>query len=98
MTDYLGYAYGALVFVGGAVGYLKAGSVASMASGSVFGLAAVAGAYQVSNNPKNVLFALVVSMILLVTMGFRYYNSGKFMPAGLVTLLRQVHSPEFSID
>lgn len=23
MTDYLGYAYGALVFVGGAVGYLK---------------------------------------------------------------------------
>ncbi|KAI8149036.1 transmembrane proteins 14C-domain-containing protein [Fennellomyces sp. T-0311] len=88
MTDYLGYTYSALILVGGAIGYFKAGSAASIVSGTVFGLAAAAASYQVSNNPKNVIFALVVSVLLLISMGIRFNKTGKFMPAGLITLLR----------
>ncbi|KAG2217686.1 hypothetical protein INT45_008337 [Circinella minor] len=87
MTDYIGYSYSALVLIGGAIGYLKAGSTASLISGTVFGLAAGFGSYQVSNNPKNVVFALVVSILLFIGMGIRFNKSGKFMPAGLVTIL-----------
>ncbi|KAI9488749.1 transmembrane protein 14C-like protein [Zychaea mexicana] len=87
MTDYLGYGYSALILVGGAVGYFKAGSLASLISGAVFGLAAGAASYQVSNNPKNVVFALVVSVLLLISMGIRFNKTGKFMPAGLITVL-----------
>ena len=31
---------------------------------------------------------VAVTAILLGLMGYRFYNSGKFMPAGLVTALR----------
>ena len=43
-----------------------AGSTASLVSGTVFGLAAGFGSYQVSNNPKNVVFALGNEIALLV--------------------------------
>ncbi|ORY98737.1 transmembrane protein 14C-like protein [Syncephalastrum racemosum] len=87
MTDYLGYAYSALILAGGLVGYFKAGSTASLVSGTVFSLAAAGGAVQVSNNPRNVTFALIVSVALLISMGIRFNKTGKFMPAGLVSLL-----------
>ncbi len=32
----------------------------------------------------------VVSLVLMGTMGYRYLNSGKLMPAGLVAALRLV--------
>ncbi|RCH80094.1 Transmembrane protein 14C [Rhizopus stolonifer] len=83
MTDTLGYAYGLTVVTGGVVGYVKAGSVASLAAGGVFGGLAIAGAYQVSQNPRNVLLSLIVSLTLLFVMGSRFYRGRKFMPAGL---------------
>ncbi|CEG82636.1 hypothetical protein RMATCC62417_16682 [Rhizopus microsporus] len=87
MTDIIGYAYGATVFAGGLVGYLKAGSTASLLAGAVFGALAALGAYQVSQDPKNVTLALIVSLLLFIVMGSRFYKGRKFMPAGLVTLL-----------
>ncbi|RUS30061.1 transmembrane protein 14C-like protein [Jimgerdemannia flammicorona] len=88
MADFVGYAYAVVVFLGGLIGYVKAGSVASLASGAAFGVAAAYGAKLVSTNPKNVTLALAVSVALLLVMGFRFSKSGKFMPAGLVSLLR----------
>ncbi|KAI8984251.1 transmembrane protein 14C-like protein [Mycotypha africana] len=87
MTDIAGYAYGAIVFAGGLVGYLKAGSSVSLLSGSVFGSLAMLGAYNVSNNPKNVYVGFLTSLALFMVMGQRFYNGRKFMPAGLVTTL-----------
>ncbi|CAO3699663.1 unnamed protein product [Rhizopus stolonifer] len=87
MTDVLGYSYSAIVFAGGLVGFLKAGSLPSLLAGSIFGILAAFGAYQVSQDPKNVTLALVVSFILLLVMGKRFYNGRKFMPAGLVSIL-----------
>lgn len=89
--DYLGYAYAAIVFLGGAIGYLKAGSTMSLLSGVTFGGAMGYAANLVSKNPTNknanaIAFALAAT--LLIFMGMRFNRSGKFMPAGLVSLLR----------
>jgi uncharacterized membrane protein (UPF0136 family) len=58
--------------------------VPSLAAGFVFGAAASFGAYQVSQNPRNMYVILLTSGALLGVMGSRFYRSGKFMPAGLI--------------
>ncbi|KAI9303080.1 transmembrane proteins 14C-domain-containing protein [Cunninghamella echinulata] len=87
MTDTVGYMYSLLVFSGGVIGYVKAGSVISLGASSVFGLASAYGASLVSRDPRNVGLSLAVSLLLLIVMGIRFSKSGKFMPAGLVSLL-----------
>ncbi|XP_029380315.1 transmembrane protein 14C-like [Echeneis naucrates] len=84
--DWAGFTYAALVSAGGIMGYLKAGSVTSLAAGLLFGLLAAVGAYLASQNPKNVWLSLGTSGSLAVVMGLRFLNSWKFMPAGLMTL------------
>ncbi|KAF1383575.1 hypothetical protein PFLUV_G00133290 [Perca fluviatilis] len=85
-VDWVGFSYAALVSAGGILGYVKAGSVASLAAGLLFGLLAAAGAYLASQNSKNVWLSLGTSGTLAVVMGLRFLNSWKFMPAGLMTL------------
>ncbi|MBN3298972.1 transmembrane protein 14C [Amia ocellicauda] len=83
-VDWVGFGYAALVASGGIIGYVKAGSVPSLAAGLVFGGLAGLGAYQISQNPKNVWVSLAASGTLAGVMGMRFFNSGKFMPAGLI--------------
>ncbi|XP_070830706.1 transmembrane protein 14C-like [Chaetodon trifascialis] len=85
-VDWFGFTYAALVSAGGVTGYLKAGSVTSLAAGLLFGLLAAVGAYQASQNPRNVWLSLGTSGTLAVVMGLRFLNSWKFMPAGLMTV------------
>ncbi|XP_025062016.1 transmembrane protein 14C-like isoform X3 [Alligator sinensis] len=82
--DWIGFGYAALVASGGITGYIKAGSVPSLAAGLLFGSLAGLGAYQLSQDPKNVWLSLVASGTLTAVMGIRFFNSGKFMPAGLI--------------
>ncbi|XP_064299708.1 transmembrane protein 14C isoform X2 [Phalacrocorax carbo] len=60
------------------------GSVPSLAAGLFFGSLAGLGAYQLSQNPNNIWLSLVTSGTLTAIMGTRFYNSRKFMPAGLI--------------
>ncbi|XP_076017224.1 transmembrane protein 14C [Genypterus blacodes] len=83
-VDWLGYGYAALVASGGVMGYVKAGSVPSLAAGLIFGGLAGVGAYQISNDPQNIWVSLVTSGALAGVMGKRFYGSRKFMPAGLM--------------
>ncbi|XP_074549977.1 transmembrane protein 14C [Halichoeres trimaculatus] len=83
-TDWIGYGYAALIASGGAIGYVKAGSVPSLAAGLLFGGLAGFGAYQISNDPNNVWVSLATSGALTGVMGKRFYGSRKFMPAGLM--------------
>ncbi|NWW18682.1 TM14C protein, partial [Falcunculus frontatus] len=83
-VDWLGFGYAALVASGGIIGYAKAGSVPSLAAGLFFGGLAGLGAYQVSKDPSNVWVSLITSGALTAVMGTRFYNSRKFMPAGLI--------------
>ncbi|KAG8133314.1 hypothetical protein E2320_011113 [Naja naja] len=59
-------------------------SVPSLAAGVLCGGLAGLGAYQQSIDPKNIWLSLAASGTLTVLMGMRYYNSRKFMPAGLI--------------
>uniref|UniRef100_A0AAX7U530 Transmembrane protein 14C n=1 Tax=Astatotilapia calliptera TaxID=8154 RepID=A0AAX7U530_ASTCA len=85
-VDWVGYGYATLVASGGVIGYVKAGSVPSLAAGLLFGGFAGFGAYQVSNDPKNVWVSLAASGALTGIMGKRFYGSRKFMPAGLMAV------------
>ncbi|XP_037642237.1 transmembrane protein 14C-like [Sebastes umbrosus] len=85
-VDWVGFGYAVLVSAGGIIGYVKAGSVTSLAAGLLFGLLAAVGAYLASQNPKNVWLSLGTSGTLALVMGLRFVNSWKFMPAGLMTL------------
>ena len=59
----------------------------SLGSGLLFGSLVVYGAYRTSVNPKDFVFLFAVSAVLFGLMGFRFFKTGKFMPAGLVTTL-----------
>ncbi|KAI9025780.1 transmembrane protein 14C-like protein [Phycomyces nitens] len=87
MTDIYGYCYSTIIVLGGFMGYIKAGSQMSLLAGILFGAGAGVGAYKASQNPENVVIGLGVSLTLLLVMGMRFSKSGKFMPAGMVTLL-----------
>ncbi|XP_048030304.1 transmembrane protein 14C isoform X4 [Megalobrama amblycephala] len=83
-VDWAGYGYAALVASGGVIGYVKAGSVPSLAAGLLFGGLAGFGAYQTSQDPKNIWVSLAASGTLAAIMGKRFYSSRKIMPAGLI--------------
>merc|ERR1712168_760232 len=86
-TDYVGYAYASAVALGGAIGYVKAGSIPPLGAGLLFGSVLGYGAYQLSENPNNYYLTLGTSTVLGGMMGMRFLNSGKFMPPGLIAAL-----------
>ncbi|KAJ8268040.1 hypothetical protein COCON_G00132120 [Conger conger] len=84
-VDWFGYGYASLVAAGGIMGYARTGSIPSLIAGLFFGLLSAIGAYRISQNPQNIRVSLAAAGILAVIMGIRFLNSGKFMPAGLMT-------------
>uniref|UniRef100_A0A336L689 CSON003878 protein n=1 Tax=Culicoides sonorensis TaxID=179676 RepID=A0A336L689_CULSO len=83
-TDYFGFAYAATVAAGGIMGYVKAGSVPSLAAGLTFGVLLGVGAYYTSQSPPKPLLQLGTAAVLGGIMGARFARSGKFMPPGLI--------------
>uniref|UniRef100_A0AC35F4D8 Transmembrane protein 14C n=1 Tax=Panagrolaimus sp. PS1159 TaxID=55785 RepID=A0AC35F4D8_9BILA len=82
MVEWIGLIYAAIVAAGGFIGYLKAGSIPSLAAGLVGGSIAGIGAYT-----HNFYILLGIAVLLGGFMGFRAINSSKFMPAGLIAVL-----------
>ncbi|XP_043992041.1 transmembrane protein 14A [Gambusia affinis] len=83
--DWIAFGYAAAIIFGGFMGYKRKGSVMSLIAGLVFGGLSAYGAYNVSNDPKDILVLLASSGLLAVIMGMRYKKSGKLMPAGIMT-------------
>ncbi|KAF5186181.1 FATTY ACID EXPORT 2, chloroplastic-like [Thalictrum thalictroides] len=77
--------------VGGVMGYVKSGSQKSLAAG---GLSALLLYYVYTELPLRPVFAsslgFGLSVALLAVMGSRFRNSGKILPAGLVSLVSLV--------
>ncbi|KAJ1795781.1 Transmembrane protein 14C [Coemansia sp. RSA 2399] len=83
--DSLGLFFAAFVALGGAIGYFKSNSVASLASGLIFGaLISLSAQLAAGNSKRYNLAPATVCLILFVVMGSRFMNSRKFMPAGMV--------------
>ncbi|CAL1683355.1 unnamed protein product [Lasius platythorax] len=85
--DIPAFAYAAAVAGGGILGYVKSSSIPSLAAGLLFGSILGYGAYQTSQDQTNVAVLLGTSTALGGLMGYRFYNSGKIMPAGVIAML-----------
>ncbi|XP_005737223.1 transmembrane protein 14A [Pundamilia nyererei] len=83
--DWIGFSYAAAIAFGGFMGYKRKGSVMSLMAGLVFGGLSAFGAYNITSDPKDIKVSLLSSGVLAVIMGMRYKNSGKLMPAGIMT-------------
>ncbi|XP_037663861.1 transmembrane protein 14C-like [Choloepus didactylus] len=81
---WFGSGYAALVASGRIIGYVKAGSLPSVPAGLFFRGLAGLGAYQLSQDLRNIWVFLAASGTLAGIMGMRFYHSGKFIPAGLI--------------
>ena len=83
--------YGALLALGGTVGFVRAGSTASLLGGGLGGAFFAASELLLSRSPQLVVAVSAAQALaaggLAYVMGGRYSASGKFMPAGLVASL-----------
>ncbi|KAI3386387.1 hypothetical protein SNEBB_007847 [Seison nebaliae] len=84
LMDYFSIFYGTSVILGGGLGFLKARSVISLASGLIFGTAILVGANKFANDQNDYQLLLFSTFGLFAIMGFRFWDSAKLMPAGIV--------------
>lgn len=80
------WVYIVLLEVGGLIGFLKAGSKASLIASSIFALPLILAALGI----VPAVVAEVVLGILLVYMGMKFAKSKKFMPSGLMAILSAI--------
>jgi uncharacterized membrane protein (UPF0136 family) len=78
--------YGAVVLIGGVMGWIKARSKPSLISGVVLGGALIFTGFFI-NRPAGLWTALALTAVLTILMGGRFIRSKKFMPAGMIALL-----------
>ena len=80
--------FGLLTIAGGIMGYVKAGSTASLIAGSISGLLLLLAAFLL---PSHVLIGLalggIVSLLLIGYFLPAFFRTGKMMPAGMMSLL-----------
>jgi uncharacterized membrane protein (UPF0136 family) len=80
--------YGILTLIGGIMGYVKAKSQASLISGLVSGsLLILAGIAQLMGQSWGLMFAAVISAVLVIVFIVRVVKTRKFIPAGMLILV-----------
>jgi uncharacterized membrane protein (UPF0136 family) len=80
--------FGILAIAGGIVGYVKAGSVASIIAGSISGVLLLVAAWLMPDRQAaGLIVALVVSVLLAGQFVPKFFSTHKVMPAGLMSVL-----------
>jgi uncharacterized membrane protein (UPF0136 family) len=81
--------YAVLLVVGGMIGYMKAGSRASLIAGSISSTVAVlALALSIAFKNYGIALGLLLSIGLFILFGYRYaVKTRKFMPSGLLAVV-----------
>jgi uncharacterized membrane protein (UPF0136 family) len=80
--------FGVLTIVGGIVGYVKAGSVASIVAGSITGVLLLVAAFLLpEHRGVGLATALVVSLLLAAQFVPKFLQTGRMMPAGMMSIL-----------
>ena len=89
LTKIYFYIFGALTIAGGIMGFVKAGSQASLIAGGVSGLLLLLAAYLVGSG--KVMPGLILAIVLSVALAGRFLpaflSTSKFMPAGMMAIL-----------
>uniref|UniRef100_A0A7S2EKC3 Transmembrane protein 14C n=1 Tax=Trieres chinensis TaxID=1514140 RepID=A0A7S2EKC3_TRICV len=83
------FGLGGLTILGGAVGYFRKGSKASLGAGLAFGSILIGSGVMISGEKQFEGHSLAAgaSGLMALGMGQRFVQSGKFMPSGLVAAL-----------
>lgn len=86
--DFAIIAYSILLFLGGIFGYYKSGSVVSIGISTV-SAALLLGSLYLKNHFSQIGYSATYGLLILLIALFcwRFAASGKFMPAGLFSLL-----------
>lgn len=86
--DFALYAYSLLLFIGGIIGYFKSGSLISIGVSTV-SAALLLGSIYLKNTYSQIGYSAIYGLLILLTALFcwRFAASGKFMPAGLFSIL-----------
>ena len=80
--------FGLLTIVGGVIGFVKAGSTASIIAGSVSGILLIVAAYLLSGQLSlGLAIAGIVSILLAGRFIPAFLKTGQMMPAGLMSVL-----------
>jgi uncharacterized membrane protein (UPF0136 family) len=80
--------FGLLTIAGGIIGYVKAGSMASIIAGSITGILLLVAAFLLSSHRgAGLAIALVVSLLLAVQFVPNFLQTGRAMPAGMMSIL-----------
>ena len=80
--------FGVLTVAGGVVGYVKAGSVASIIAGSITGVLLLVAAFLLPEHRAiGLATALILSLLLAAQFVPKFMRTGKVMPAGMMSIL-----------
>jgi len=80
--------FGVLTVAGGVVGYVKAGSVASIIAGSVTGVLLIVAAFLLpEHHAIGLATALIVSLLLAAQFVPKFIKTGRVMPPGTMSVL-----------
>jgi uncharacterized membrane protein (UPF0136 family) len=83
--------FGLLTIVGGIIGYVKAGSVASIIAGSITGVLLLVAAFLLPEHRMvGLATALIVSLLLAAQFIPKFLRTGRVMPAGIMSVLSAI--------
>jgi len=82
------FVFGILTIAGGVVGYIKAGSVASIIAGSITGVLLLIAAFLLpEHRAAGLATALIISLLLAAQFVPKFIRTGRAMPAGMMSIL-----------
>ena len=80
--------FGILTIAGGVIGYLKAGSMASIVAGCLTGILLLAAAFLLPKNLEaGLALGVIVSLLLAIQFVPKFIQTAKAMPAGMMSVL-----------
>jgi uncharacterized membrane protein (UPF0136 family) len=80
--------FGLLTIAGGIIGYVKAGSTASIIAGAITGVLLLVAAFLLPDHrAAGLAIALIVSVLLAAQFVPKFLRTGTVMPAGMMSLL-----------
>jgi uncharacterized membrane protein (UPF0136 family) len=80
--------FGLLTIAGGIVGYIKAGSTASIVAGAITGVLLLVTAFLLpEHRVAGLATALIISLLLAAQFAPKFLRTGRVMPAGMMSVL-----------